>query len=83
MRLRVLVVATAVDGLDAVEQARSLRPDVCLRDIRMPRMNGIEATRALAGPDIADPMAVVVVTTFDLAEYVFGALRAGSRAASC
>ena len=83
MRLRVLVVATAVDGLDAVEQARSLRPDVCLLDIRMPRMNGIEATRALAGPDIADPMAVVVVTTFDLAEYVFGALRAGSRAASC
>ena len=79
MRLRVLVVATAVDGLDAVEQARSLRPDVCLRDIRMPRMNGIEATRALAGPDIADPMAVVVVTTFDLDEYVFGALRAGAR----
>ena len=79
MSLRVLVVATAVDGLDAVEQARSLRPDVCLRDIRMPRMNGIEATRALAGPDIADPMAVVVVTTFDLDEYVYGALRAGAR----
>lgn len=73
------VVATAVDGLDAVEQARSLRPDVCLLDIRMPRMNGIEATRALAGPDIADPMAVVVVTTFDLDEYVYGALRAGAR----
>lgn len=73
------VVATAVDGLDAVEQARSLRPDVCLLDIRMPRMNGIEATRALAGPDVADPMAVVVVTTFDLDEYVYGALRAGAR----
>ena len=73
------VVATAVDGLDAVEQARSLRPDVCLLDIRMPRMNGIEATRALAGSDVADPMAVVVVTTFDLDEYVYGALRAGAR----
>ena len=73
------VVATAVDGQDAVEQARRLRPDVCLLDIRMPRMNGIEATRALAGPDVAEPMAVVVVTTFDLDEYVYGALQAGAR----
>ena len=73
------VVATAVDGQDAVEQARALRPDVCLLDIRMPRLNGIEATRALAGPDVPDPMAVVVVTTFDLDEYVYGALRAGAK----
>ncbi len=73
------VVAQAVDGQDAVEQARALRPDVCLLDIRMPRLNGIEATRALAGPDVADPMAVVVVTTFDLDDYVYGALRAGAR----
>ena len=73
------VVATAIDGLDAVEQARALRPDVCLLDIRMPRMNGIEATRALAGPDVADPIAVVVVTTFDLDDYVYGALQAGAR----
>jgi len=73
------VVATAVDGQDAVEQARALRPDVCLLDIRMPRLNGIEATRALAGPDVADPLAVVVVTTFDLDEYVYGALLAGAR----
>lgn len=73
------VVATAVDGQDAVEKARELRPDVCLLDIRMPRLNGIEATRALAGPDVADPMAVVVVTTFDLDEYVYGALLAGAR----
>lgn len=73
------VVAQAVDGQDAVEQARALRPDVCLLDIRMPRMDGIEATRALAGPDVADPMAVVVVTTFDLDDYVYGALRAGAR----
>lgn len=73
------VVATAVDGQDAVEQARDLRPDVCLLDIRMPRLNGIEATRALAGPDVADPIAVVVVTTFDLDDYVYGALQAGAR----
>ena len=73
------VVATAVDGQDAVEQARELRPDVCLLDIRMPRLNGIEATRALAGPEVEDPMAVVVVTTFDLDEYVYGALLAGAR----
>jgi DNA-binding NarL/FixJ family response regulator len=75
----IAVVATAVDGQDAVEQARLVRPDVCLLDIRMPRMNGIEATRALAGPDVPDPMAVVVVTTFDLDEYVYGALQAGAR----
>jgi len=73
------VVETAVDGRDAVEQARELRPDVCLLDIRMPRLNGIEATRALAGPDVPDPMAVVVVTTFDLDEYVYGALLAGAK----
>jgi DNA-binding NarL/FixJ family response regulator len=73
------VVAQAVDGQDAVEQARALRPDVCLLDIRMPRLNGIEATRALAGPHVADPMAVVVVTTFDLDDYVYGALQAGAR----
>ena len=73
------VVAQAVDGQDAVEQARRLRPDVCLLDLRMPRLNGIEATRALAGPDVADPIAVVVVTTFDLDDYVYGALQAGAR----
>ncbi|NYE35023.1 DNA-binding NarL/FixJ family response regulator [Nocardioides cavernae] len=73
------VVATAVDGQDAVEQARAIRPDVCLLDIRMPRLNGIEATRILAGPEVPDPMAVVVVTTFDLDEYVYGALLAGAK----
>ena len=73
------VVATAVDGQDAVDHARALRPDVCLLDIRMPRLSGIEAARALAGPEVADPMAVVVVTTFDLDEYVYGALLAGAR----
>jgi DNA-binding NarL/FixJ family response regulator len=54
-------------------------PDVCLFDIRMPEIDGIEATRQLAGPDVADPLAVVVITTFDLDEYVHGALKAGAR----
>src|SRR5439155_21465148 len=56
-----------------------LRPDVCLFDIRMPGMDGIEATRTLAGPAVEDPLAVVVITTFDLDEYVYAALRAGAR----
>jgi DNA-binding NarL/FixJ family response regulator len=73
------VVGSAVDGRAAVELARRLRPDVCLFDIRMPHLDGIEATRLLAGPDVDDPMAVVVITTFDLDEYVYGALRAGAR----
>lgn len=73
------VVGEAADGWSAVELARRLRPDVCLFDIRMPELDGIEATRLLAGPDIAEPMAVVVITTFDLDEYVHGALKAGAR----
>lgn len=73
------VVAEAADGREAVRLARQERPDVCLFDIRMPEMDGIEATRLLAGPDVADPMAVVVITTFDLDEYVYGALQAGAR----
>ncbi|MEJ2578951.1 MAG: response regulator transcription factor [Kineosporiaceae bacterium] len=73
------VVGEAVDGTQAVRLARELHPDVCLFDIRMPGMDGLEATRQLAGPDAADPMAIVVITTFDLDEYVYGALRAGAR----
>jgi len=73
------VVGEARNGRDAVRLARELRPDVCLFDIRMPELDGLEATRQLAGPDVADPMAVVVITTFDLDEYVHGALRAGAR----
>ena len=73
------VVGEAADGVQAVRLARDLRPDVCLFDIRMPGMDGIEATRLLAGPDVPDPLAVVVITTFDLDEYVHAALRAGAK----
>lgn len=73
------VIGEAANGRDAVALARELRPDVCLFDIRMPEMDGIEATRHLAGPDVDDPIAIVIITTFDLDEYVHGALRAGAR----
>ena len=73
------VVGEAADGREAVALARRLRPDVCLFDIRMPDIDGIEATRQIAGPDVDDPLAVVVITTFDLDEYVYGALKVGAR----
>ena len=73
------VVGAAADGREAVRLALQLRPDVGLFDIRMPLMDGIEATRRLAGPDVTDPLPIVVITTFDLDEYVHGALRAGAR----
>lgn len=75
----ITVVGGAADGRRAIARARSLRPDVCLLDIRMPDVDGIEATRQVAGPGVADPLAVVVITTFDLDEYVYGALQAGAR----
>ena len=73
------VVGEAPNGRRAVELARTLRPDVCLLDVRMPVMDGIEATRRIAGPDVVDPVPVVVITTFDLDELVHGALKAGAR----
>ena len=85
-RLRELADATATteaaDGTEAIRLARQPRPDVCLVDIRMPRQDGIEVTAALAGPGVPDPLRVVIVTTFGLDEYVYGALHAGL-SASC
>ncbi len=74
----ITVVAEAADGVAALDLARRLRPDVSLVDIRMPGADGLEVTRALAGPGVADPLRVIVVTTFDLDEYVYGALRGGA-----
>ena len=75
----ITVVGEAEDGEMAVKLARELRPDVCVFDIRMPKLDGIEPTRQLAGSHVKDPLAVVVITTFDLDQYVYGALRAGAR----
>ncbi|GGS56463.1 MULTISPECIES: response regulator [Actinokineospora] len=74
----IAVVAEAGDGAEAVALAREHRPDLVIMDVRMPRMDGITATRALAGPGVADPIPVLILTTFDLDEYVYEALRAGA-----
>ncbi|WP_330315780.1 response regulator transcription factor [Streptomyces platensis] len=71
------VVGQAVDGLDALTQVDRLAPDVVLMDVRMPRLGGIEATRRLTEPAGAT-VKVLVLTTFDLDEYVYEALRAGA-----
>ncbi|WP_151526364.1 response regulator [Serinicoccus kebangsaanensis] len=72
------VVATAADGVEAVERARTERPHVACLDIRMPRRDGIAATRELAGPDASPRIPVLVLTTFDTDEHLFGALEAGA-----
>jgi DNA-binding NarL/FixJ family response regulator len=72
------VVGEAVDGSDAVEQASRLSPDVVVMDVRMPVMDGIEATRQITSSETAKPARVLILTTFDLDEYVFEALRAGA-----
>ncbi|MCG5215870.1 response regulator transcription factor [Streptosporangium sp. KLBMP 9127] len=66
------------DGQAAVDLAGRLRPDVVVMDIRMPVLDGIEATRLLAGAGVPNPVKVLVVTTFNLDEYVYEALRAGA-----
>src|SRR6476619_3475776 len=73
-----VVVGEAGDGQQALEQVRALQPDVVLMDIRMPRMDGVEATRRISGPGRDGPAKVLVLTTFDLDAYVVEALRAGA-----
>jgi DNA-binding NarL/FixJ family response regulator len=72
------VVGDAADGEAAIAMVARLQPDVTLMDIRMPLLDGLEATRILAGPDVPDPLRVLVVTTFDLDELVHEALRSGA-----
>ncbi len=73
------VIGQATNGAEAVRMSRELQPDVGLFDIRMPELNGVAATEALAGPTVANPLPIVIITTFDTDEYVHQALKAGAR----
>ena len=77
-RSGVEVLGEAADGREAVAEARRLRPDVVVMDVRMPRMDGIAATRELLRGRAGEGPRVLVLTTFDLDEYVYEALRAGA-----
>lgn len=72
------VVAVAENGIEALERARELRPDVACLDIRMPGRDGIEVARELSAPGVREPIPVLILTTFDLDDYVFSALEAGA-----
>jgi DNA-binding NarL/FixJ family response regulator len=72
------VIGEAEDGVEAVEMIKRLKPDVALMDIRMPRLNGLEATRQIVNGGGDTPTRVLMLTTFDLNEYVYEALRAGA-----
>ena len=74
----ITVVGEAATGAEAVERARETRPDVVLMDIRMPRMDGIEATRVIAGTNGLERVRVLILTTYDTDAYVFEGLQAGA-----